>query len=150
MRLTFSAILLAAVVSGCASTAVDTPAGPDLAGYVRPELQVRTSGSIFFGSGYTAPLSLNVDIMNQGPAAVVVRRIRIESPGMSQYRLDPATREFRQTINPGETITLSMSALARTGIDRLSTSEPLQLRALVEYELGDARRREVYSIQAIE
>lgn len=127
---------------GCSSN----PKQP--AGYVRPEVLMRGPGPIFFGSGTQAPVTVDVQIANSGSLPITVRRVRIESPGMSQYSLAPATREYRETIASGQMALLSMSATAYASRARLDPTEPLLIRAVVELESGGVWIREVYTIRA--
>lgn len=137
-------LLVLAVLAGCASSTAD--GNPQT---VRPEIQVRQSGPIYFGSGNVAPVTLDVDIANPTAETLVIRRVRIESPGMGQYRLYPVTREFRETLNPGQQTSVSLSARAVSGERGLNPTEPLTIRATLEFEnLQGERRREIYSTYA--
>ena len=141
--------LMLAALSGCASSA-DPSAGEAMETH-RPVVQVQLEGPIYFGSGTTAQVSMGVHIANPTSETVVVRRVRIEAPGMSYYQLYPSTREFRETLNSGQQWSVSMSARAVTNIARLNPNEPLTLRVTLEYETPDAKRhRAIYTTVATE
>jgi hypothetical protein len=137
-------LLALATIAGCATT--DSDSAPQTA---RPDIQVRQSGPIYFGSGSVAPVTLDVDIANPTAETLTIRRVRLESPGMGQYSLYPVTREFRETLNPGQQTSVSLSARATTSIARLNPTEPLTIRAIIEYEDSTGkRRREIYHTYA--
>jgi hypothetical protein len=139
-------LLALAVLAGCATSTADS--APQTS---RPDMQVRQSGPIYFGSGSVAPVTLDVDIANPTAETLVIRRVRIESPGMGQYSLYPVTREFRETLNPGQQTSVSLSARAYTNVARLNPTEPLTIRATIEFEDSQGRRRrEIYHTVAQE
>ena len=145
MRLrNFLSILALTLLAGCATS--DADSAPQTA---RPDIQVRQSGPIYFGSGTVAPVTLDVDIANPTAETLIIRRVRLESPGMGQYQLYPVTREFRETLNPGQQTSVSLSARAIANQARLNPTEPLTIRATLEFENSQGqRRREIYSTYA--
>ncbi|HEV7923397.1 MAG TPA: hypothetical protein VGR02_21650 [Thermoanaerobaculia bacterium] len=131
-------LFLIAIAAACSSSSnsADRPAG-----LARPEIGVRsTAASIFFGSGATAPVPLEVIVANNASVPLRVRRIQIESPGMAEYSLYPVTRMFNEEVGPGQTKTFNIVATAYTNISRLNPTEPLQVRATVEFEGPDQHR----------
>jgi len=132
-------IPLALLVAACAS--VTQPPTPG-----RPVIEVRRSSAIFFGSSSTAPLNLDIEILNPAKEAIVVRRVRVQpAPGMMQYNIYPALRTVHETIEPGETKIIHITATAYTGIARLDPTEPLGIRAYLDYDLGGKRHQELYA-----
>jgi len=109
----------------------------------RPEIEVRQMSTPFFGSGGTAPVPLDVDIVNHASVPLSVRRVRVESTGMAEYALYPVERLFKEDIPPGQTKTFNITATAYTNIARLNPVEPLSLRATVDFETGDVRFHEI-------
>ena len=104
-------------------------------------------GDMFFGSGRTAPLTLEVGISNPASRPLIVRRIRVESPGMVQYGIQPTERIFRETLQPGEGRVLAMTVTAIAGSSRLNATEPLTLRAWIDFEIDGKRFRELYLVR---
>jgi hypothetical protein len=111
------------------------------AGIAAPQIDGYQVGIIFFGSGNTSPVTIEVDITNRAARPIVLRRIDIASPGMSSYTLVRATRDFRETIEPGARKTIPMHATAVTSV--ASPSEPLSVQIFVEFEADGTRWREV-------
>jgi hypothetical protein len=110
-------------------------------------VEIRQTGSLFFGSSATAPAFLELAITNNGGQSLIVRRVRIESPGMAQYGLVPMERVFGETIAPGETRSVQITPTAVTNTSR--PTEPLTLRATVYFETADHHNfREIYQAQA--
>lgn len=129
-------LVLTAVACSSSSGGTDRPAN-----IAKPEVAVRsTASNIFFGSGGSAPVPLEVIVANNAGVPLRVRRIQIESPGMAEYTLRPLTRTFNDEIGPGQTKTFNLMATAFTTISRLNPTEPLQIRATVEFE-GPAKER---------
>ncbi|MBV9496369.1 MAG: hypothetical protein JOZ54_19125 [Acidobacteria bacterium] len=132
----FPVVLVALLTVACGSSTPDRPAG-----VAKPDIAVQMQGpSIFFGSGYTAPVALDIMVTNNASVPLRVRRVQIESPSMVEYTIRPFTRIYNEELGPGQSKTLSVVATAYTNISRLNPSEPLQLRAIVEFE-GPNRTR---------
>jgi hypothetical protein len=137
MRARLLTPLLLVLAAACGSSNSSTRP----ATIARPEIGVRsTASSIFFGSGATAPVPLEVIVANNASVPLRVRRIQIESPGMAEYSLYPLQRTFNEEVPPGQTKTFNLMATAYTNISRLNPTEPLQVRAMVEFE-GPAKER---------
>ncbi|HEX7155344.1 MAG TPA: hypothetical protein VF618_28010 [Thermoanaerobaculia bacterium] len=130
-----SLALLVLVAAGCASSS--RPASVSA-----PEIAVQ-AGSIFFGSSYSAPLTLDVAVRNTANVPLRLRNVRIDASGMSQYTIAPVERIVNQTLAPGETKVVSLFATAYTNRARLNVTEPLSVRALVELDYNGQRFREV-------
>ena len=129
--------LLLLLAAGCASA--NRPSTPG-----RPEVGIRQMGSLFFGSGSTSPISIEVGLRNVAAEPIQILRIRLEaSPSMAQYTTYPVERVFNQTLAPGETKAVSLVATART--TTRNPTEPLSMRAFVEYSSGGTRHRELYT-----
>jgi hypothetical protein len=128
--------LLLLLAVACASA--NRPSTPG-----RPEIGVRQLGSLFFGSGSTSPITFEVGIRNVAAEPIKIVRVRLEaSPSMAQYTTYPVERVFNETLAPGETKAVSLVATART-LTRNPT-EPLSMRAFIDYESGGTRHRELY------
>jgi hypothetical protein len=130
--------LALALLTACSS--LNKPPTPG-----RPEVELFQQTALFFGSSSTAPLNLSVTIRNPAKEPIVIRRIRVTAGmGMTQYSVRPAERLFRETIGPGESKELQITATAYTDRNRLTPTEPLGLRTLVDYESGGKRHQELY------
>jgi hypothetical protein len=131
------------LVAACALAACATMNKPPTPG--RPVVDVRQASALFFGSGTTAPLNLTVDIQNPAKEPIVVRRIRLQpGPGMTQYSMYPTERTLNQTIAPGETKEISLTATAYTQYSRLDPTEPLGMRTILDYDTGGKHHQELY------
>lgn len=116
------------------------------ANLAQPELRLQKQGNAppFFGSGYTAAVNFDVEIHNRATTPIVVTRIELQTPGMVQYAIYPTERFFRDTIEANTTRTFAIPATAYTDRDRLTATEPLTVRAVVDFEAGTEKWREIY------
>jgi hypothetical protein len=134
MRRLLPLLLLAAA---CASSANNRPADVP-----KPDIVVRQVGMIFFGSSSTAPVSIDVHIRNNARIPIRLREINLRSMGMTQYALLGHTRNFSETIEPGQSRTFGLTATAVTNTSR-PQNEPLSLQANVRFEANGKGFREV-------
>jgi len=130
---TFSAILF---TMACGSGGSGRPAT-----IAQPEMRAALNGTVFFGSGNTAPANIDVSVTNRATVPIVLRRIEIDSPGMGTYGLVRTSRTFRETIGAGETKSVTVFATAVTNVS--NPSEPLTLRVVADFESGKDRWREI-------
>jgi hypothetical protein len=107
----------------------------------QPEVRAALSGTVFFGSGNTAPANIDVSVTNTATVPIVLRRVEVDSPGMGTYALVRTSRTFRENIGPGETKNVTVFATAVTNVR--SPSEPLTLRVIADFESGKDRWREI-------
>lgn len=124
MHRTLSILLLLSLA--CAGATMKRPAGMP-----PPDVDARLVNPVFFGSGTSAPATIEVRVANRGQVPLVVRRIELDSPGMGQYTLARIARQFSETVAPGETKTMTVFATAIAQTTRRPT-EPLTIRAIVE------------------
>jgi hypothetical protein len=110
-----------------------------------PQIDINPVGSVFFGSGASAPITLEVTIGNPSTTAIIVREIEISSPGMSQYAIRPVRRTVRETIPAGNSTKVNVFTMAYTSVR--DPTEPLTLRGIVTFEAGSSRWREIVMIQ---
>ena len=120
----------------CASERSSRPAT-----LAQPSIEPRLTNAPFFGSSDSAPAAIQVTIQNRAAVAIKVRRIEVDSPGMTTYTLNRVIRDIRETLQPGEARTYSIIGTVRTIVDR--PSEPLALRAIVEFEAQESVWREI-------
>ena len=123
------------VVVGCASGS-SRPAT-----IAEPRIDVRMVGSSYFGSTSTAPATIEVEVQNPADVPITVRRVEIDSPGMTQYRVQRTVRTVRETIAPGDSRVISVMVPVVRASSQLN--EPLTLRALIDLEAGRDAWREI-------
>ena len=111
------------------------------AGIAQPEMRAALNGTVFFGSGNTAPANIDVSVTNRATVPIVLRRIEVDSPGMATYRLVRTARTVRENLAPGETKSVTVFATAVTNVR--NPSEPLTLRVITDFENGKDRWREI-------
>jgi len=136
-----SLLFLLTLAIGCATATSTRPAS-----IPQPEIDARLVQALFFGGGTTAPATIEVRIANRAKTPIVVRRIAIDSPGMQQYTLDRGSREVQETIQPGETKRVNVFSRA-TALQGTTITEPLNIRAVVDFESGSASWREVVMLR---
>ncbi|MEO8380805.1 MAG: hypothetical protein ABI779_14165 [Acidobacteriota bacterium] len=107
-----------------------------------PTIVVQQAGPIFFGSGTSAPVSLDVYVKNNADVPIRLREVEIRSPGMTQYTLLRVAKLFGETIPPGETRTVSLVATAVRSSTRFQMAEPLSIVATVRLEAKGKAFRE--------
>src|SRR5688572_29315783 len=136
MRRLICLMLPLLVVLACASGGSSRPKN-----IPQPAIELGMPHDIFFGSGNTAPATIEVRVLNRATVPIRIRRIEVESPGMMQYGIQRTVRDFGETIPPGESKSVSVFATAITTVRR--PTEPLTLRAVVDFEApGGVRWRE--------
>jgi hypothetical protein len=128
--------LVSIVAVACASGGSSRPAA-----IAAPEIEAGLVGTVFFGSGNSAPANVDVIVTNRANVPIVLRRVDIDSPGMASYGLIRTSREVRETIAPGETKRVTVFATAVTTVR--NPNEPLTIRVVAEFEAGTDRWREV-------
>jgi hypothetical protein len=111
-------------------------------GMPAPDMDARLVNPLFFGSGTTAPATIELRVTNRGNMPIVVRRIEIDSPGMGQYTLGRYVREHNESVGPGETKPITVFATAYAQTTR-RPSEPLTIRAIVHFRAEGVHWREV-------
>lgn len=135
MRRASSFLLL--LVMACGTAQSTRPAS-----IPQPDLDAHLVNPLFFGSGSTAPATIEVEVTNRATVPIQVVRISIDSPGMGQYTLGTERREFKDTVGPGELKKLTVFATAYAQTTR-RPDEPLVIRAIVEFKAGTSYWREI-------
>ena len=120
----------------CGSTSSGRPAG-----IPAPEVGAELNGTVFFGSGNTAPANIDVFVTNRASVPIVLRRVEVDSPGMATYTIRRTSRLFHDTIAAGETKRVTVFSTAYTNVR--NPSEPLTLRVITEFESGKDVWREI-------
>ncbi|MEA2465872.1 MAG: hypothetical protein QOJ98_3619 [Acidobacteriota bacterium] len=133
-RSVFPALVLI-LMAGCSSAGSTRPAG-----IAQPDISSDLSGDVFFGSGRSAPVTLDVSIRNNANTAITVRQIEVTAPGMTTYTIRPVRRLVNEQIAAGDTKTIPLFTQAITSVR--NPAEPLTLRTIVHFEANGARWRE--------
>lgn len=107
----------------------------------KPDVAADLTHDVFFGSGSTAPAAIEVRARNRASVPIELRRVELSSQGMIEWGIIPISRDFREVIGPGETKSVTVFATAETSVRR--PTEPMTIRAIIEFEAGGARWREV-------
>jgi hypothetical protein len=136
-----SLLFLVSLVALACSSGGGTPGSGRPPGIAQPEINIGLANSLFFGSTDTAPANIDVVITNRANVPIVVRRIDVDSPGMSTYTIRRVARDYRENLAPGETKRLTVFATAVTAVSR--PTEPLSLRAFIDFEVEKDRWREI-------
>ena len=142
MRFSF-AVLLIAMLAACSSGSGARPA--DLP---QADVNVMLRAPLMFGSSRVASAGLDVTVRNQATVPIRVRRIQLSSPAMVEYAIRPVERAFNDALAPGETKTFSILAEAVSSSAGLSPSEPLNVRAVIQFEEGKRSYRDVFTIMS--
>ncbi len=135
----FHSLLVVVLVSAalaCGGNGTSRPAS-----IPQPDLDARLLHDIFFGSQDNAPATVEVSVLNRASVPIAVRRIELDSPGMAQWGFRRTLRYFNETIEPGQAKPILVVVTAITTVSR--PTEPLQIRAIVEFEAGGTRWREI-------
>lgn len=131
----FTICLFSSLLLSCATMA-DRPAT-----VAAPTVNVNVPGTIFFGGGTTAPVTIEVSVTNNATTPLRVTQIEASTPTMTTYRLQTARQRFNETIATGETKTLNLFTNAVTTVD--SPKEPLSVRTVVYLEANGVPFREI-------
>jgi hypothetical protein len=144
VRLSILAVLAAALAFSCASGSSRPPE------VTQPEVRVARVGTLFFGSGDTAPITFNVAVHNRANVPLTLKQIELTSPGMMQYEIERVTRFYGDRLAPGEEKVVVIGTRAFTDRTRLDATEPLNVRAIVDFEYEGQRFREIYLVGVLE
>jgi hypothetical protein len=137
----FALLPLLAIVLACASG--NTAQRP--ASISRPEIDAKLANDVFFGGGSTAAVTIDVLVHNTAAEPITVRRIEVDTPGMTEWGIVRQSRNYTDVIEPGATKSLTFFGTAQT-ITR-DRNEPLTFRTTIDFEsAGPVRWREQTTI----
>lgn len=103
-----------------------------------PDLEAQLVNEVYFGSGTTAPATIEVRVRNNASIPITVLRIEVESPGMNEWGLIRQARVAHEVIEPGTTKSINVFATARTLTSH--RSEPLSFDVKVQFASGPEPR----------
>jgi hypothetical protein len=130
MRTRLLPLLLAFVfVVACGTSPTQRPANVPLA-----DLEAELVNDVFFGTGSTAPATIEVRVKNNAAQPITVRRIEVSSAGMTEWGLVRQNRVFREVIEAGATKPITFFGTAQTITTR--RNEPLSFDVVVDLETG--------------
>ena len=129
-------VVVSASLLACSGSGTSRPAS-----IAPPAISAQLMHEIFFGSQNNAPATIEVRVLNRSNVPINIRRIELDSPGMAQYTILRNVRYFNEVVPPGETKAVGIVVTAVTQVSR--PTEPLQIRAIVEFEAGGTRWREL-------
>ncbi len=135
MRRTLSLMLPLMLVLACASGGSSRPKH-----IAQPAVELVMPHDIFFGSGSSAPATIEVIVHNRATVPIRVRRVEVDSPGMVQYAIQRTVRDFAETVPAGGSKAVTVFATAVTTVSR--PTEPLTIRAVIDFEAAGTRWRE--------
>jgi hypothetical protein len=138
-----SLVLFAFLIAACGTGGSGTGSRP--ATIAQPDVTARLTHDVFFGSGDSAPASIEVTVMNRANEAIVLRRVEVDSPGMVTHGIVRTQRDFHESIPAGETKAVTIFATAQTLVRR--PTEPLTIRATVDFEAQGTRWRHIVNMQ---
>lgn len=145
MRRKLASVLLLLPLAAAGCSAFNRPPTPG-----RPEVAVRQLTPLFFGSSYSAPVTIGVGIRNPSREPIVVRRVRLEpGPGMNEYSVQSTERQINESLAPGEAKAVNINMTAVTNVPRLHSVEKLSLRAFIEFDREGQRYREIYMFRQV-
>ena len=110
------------------------------------EVEAHLTAPLFFGSSGMTAANFEVDVTNTAAVSISVRRIQLSTTAMTQYAIRPTERLFRETLAPGETKAFHIVTDAITGVGGLSPTEPMNVRALIDFESGGTFYRDFFTI----
>ena len=132
-RLAFPALLALVLACGTTNTAQrPTNVAP-------PDIDAELAAEPFFGSGSTAPATIDVRVRNTAAVPITVRRIEVMSPGMNQWGLVRQARVYGEIVQPGETKAITFPGTAYTSTTQ--RIEPLSFEVVVDFEAGPESAR---------
>jgi len=131
----FSSLIILLLIA-CGSGSSGRPAT-----VAKPDMRAELAHDVFFGSGSTAPATIDITVLNRATVPITLRRVEVSSPGMAEYGIHSTSRDFRETIQPGETKSVAVFATAETTVR--NPTEPLTIRAVVDFEVEGKIWREI-------
>ena len=137
----FPLTALTAVVLAACATSATRPA--DIS---RAEVSVALRAPLMFGSSRTAQAPLDVTVTNSAHVPVRVRRIRLSSPAMMDYTIRPVSFPFNDELAPNASKTFTLLSEAYASTRGLMPSEPLNVRAEIDFETGTHKYREIFNV----
>lgn len=139
MRTRVLALALCILAAACSSS-------PRPKGMTKADVDVRLTNSIFFNSAGIAAANLEVTVSNTAEMPIVLREVRVTSPGMVTYTLRAESRLMNETLDPGESQTFLVTATLYAGTSSLVYNEPLAVRVYLDFEANGQRHHDYFNI----
>ena len=141
MRLSIP-VLLMVMLAACSSA----NSGARPADVAQADVNVNLRAPLLFGSSGVTQAAFDVIIRNNATVPVKLRKIRLTSPAMVEYSIRPMERSWDDTLAPGVTKTYTMLGEAIAASSGLNPSEPLNVRAEIDFEVNGRRYRDIFTI----
>ena len=132
----FLFLLMSVLAFGCAGKTTRP------ASVAQPDLYAQLVNPLFFGSSTQASANIEVRVQNRAQVPITLRRIEIDTPTMGQYQIVKKIERYNDVIEPGQTKSVTLFATA-VALTTRRPSEPLSVRAIVEFKAGNAVWREI-------
>jgi hypothetical protein len=139
MRHRVLTIALCIAAAACSSA-------PRPKGLNRADVDVRLTNTLFFSSSGTAAANFEIDVTNTAEMPITVHAVRLSSPGMVEYALRPVERLMNETIDPGESTTITMAAMFVGPAGTRESTEPLGIRVFLDFEADGKRHHDYFNI----
>lgn len=115
-------------------------------GVRKADVDIRLMNSLFFGSAGTAAANFEITVTNTADVPIVIHEIRLTSPGMVTYTLRAESRQMNETIDPGESTTVSMTATVFGTPGSTVNEEPFAVRVFLDFEVNGTRHHDYFNI----
>ena len=112
----------------------------------KADVDVRLMNSLFFNSAGVAAANFEVVVKNTATMPITIREVRITSPGMVTYTLRSESRRMNETIDPGASTTLSITATVFGAPGSLINNEPFAVRVFLDFEANGTRHHDYFNI----
>lgn len=132
-------LAICVLAAACTST-------PRPAGVTKADVDVRLMNQLFFSSAGTAAATFEVRITNTAPMPILIHGIRLSSPGMVQYTLRAEEKLVRETVEPGDSVAVSIPATLFGNPGATINEEPLAIRVFLDFEANGARHTDLFNI----
>lgn len=126
-----------------AAACTSTPRPKDV---TKADVDVRLMNSLFFGSSGTAAANFEITISNTAPVPITIHEVRLSSPGMVTYTLRAESYRVKETIDPGATAVISMTATVFGSPGATRNEEPLAVRVFLDFEANGTRHHDYFNI----
>ena len=139
LRLLPLVLLLAACASSPDGDETKT-AAPD-----RPSVNILIRENLYIGRNDQAPVTVDVQVLNNAADPIMIRRIRVQSWAMASFSIGPGERYIREMVPAGGMKEIQIQTVATRLVSGRNLNEPLTLRAIVDYEIGGRQYHQIYT-----
>ena len=112
----------------------------------RADVDVRLTNSLFFNSAGIAAANFEVTVKNTASMPITLREVRLTSPGMVTYTLRAESRRMNETLDPGGSTTVLVTATVYGNPGSLINNEPFAVRVFLDFEANGMRHHDYFNI----